>query len=373
MGTPISGYGPPTAKTRAQVGDFYIDQDSQTVYKCTAINPGSVLDYGFIDIHQGHNNECEWEAYTIAYKIKSFYRFCIGGKRLDELQYIDTSGATDMNHMFQEATSLVTAPPLDTSNLESCFGMFISCSGLETVPYYDISNSTNTFAMFRYCNKIKTVPELDFGKSKNVSCMFQGCSALMSAPSIDAPYATAANELFRDCTSLTTISTLNLPNVIYAMSMFQNCPNITTVQDMVLGKVADTGQMFNGCSRLVTVSDIDMNNLAVNKAMLMFNNCKQLTNLTLYNIRASLQIGSGTSWGHLLTVDSLVHTIKELCTVTTQQTLTMGSTNLEKIANLYCKVIDDTTEKIDMELCDSTDEGAMTLAEYAMLKNWVFA
>ena len=48
----------------------------------------------------------------------------------------------------------------------------------------------------------------------------------------------------------------------------------------------------------------------------------------------------------------------------------MGGTNLAKIADLYCKVTDDANEKKPMELCESTDEGAMTLTAYAALKNW---
>lgn len=102
----------------------------------------------------------------------------------------------------------------------------------------------------------------------------------------------------------------------------------------------------------------------------MFAGCKKLTNLDLRNIKLNLQIGSGTSWGHLLTVDSLVNTIKELVTQTSYKTLTMGPTNLGKIANLYCKITDDTDPKKTMELCESTEEGAMTLKQYAQLKKW---
>ena len=102
----------------------------------------------------------------------------------------------------------------------------------------------------------------------------------------------------------------------------------------------------------------------------MFNGCANLTNLDLRNIKVSLQIGSGTSWGHLLIVDSLVNTIKELVTQTSYKTLTMGTANREKIANLYCKIIDNTDPKKTMELCESTEEGAMTLTDYAQLKKW---
>ena len=102
--------------------------------------------------------------------------------------------------------------------------------------------------------------------------------------------------------------------------------------------------------------------------------CSALESIRLYNIRADIQIGSNKNgYGTLLDVDSLVHTIKELCKVDAAKTLTMSTASRDKIANLYCRVIDDSTEKIEMELCNSTDSGAMTLSAYAGLKNWTIA
>ena len=126
--------------------------------------------------------------------------------------------------------------------------------------------------------------------------------------------------------------------------------------------------MFAGCEKLTTIPQMDISS-ATNVSS-MFSYCRSLTNLDLRNIKLNLQIGSGTSWGHLLTVDSLVNTIKELMTQTSYKTLTMGTANLKKIVNLYCKIIDDTDPKKTMELCESTEEGAMTLTDYAQLKKW---
>ena len=71
--------------------------------------------------------------------------------------------------------------------------------------------------------------------------------------------------------------------------------------------------------------------------------------------------------------DKLVHMVKELCKVSETRTLTIGSINLSKITHLYCRVINDSNEKITMELCDNSCEGAITLIEYAALKNWVIS
>ena len=154
-------------------------------------------------------------------------------------------------------------------------------------------------------------------------------------------------------------------------SMFYNCSDLTTVPKLNTSKGTNFSNMFFACISLTTIPELNIGNgTNFNN---MFQNCSRLTNLTIYNIRKSITIGSGTSWGHLLTVDSLVHTIQELCAASSSQTLTMGSANLEKIANLYCKVIDGSNEKKPMELCESTDEGAMTLTAYANMKNWNLA
>jgi hypothetical protein len=117
----------------------------------------------------------------------------------------------------------------------------------------------------------------------------------------------------------------------------------------------------------------------------MFDGTTNLKNVTLKNIKKSLTIGSGTLYGTLLTNETLINTIQELwdLTGTTSQTLTLSTTSKENIANIYVKLITPTQEQIDADpninskkpcvVCESTDEGAMTLTEYATSKNWAIA
>ena len=183
-----------------------------------------------------------------------------------------------------------------------------------------------------------------------------------------AAEAVCFSSMFASCESLTSIPKLDTSNGTDFDNMFSSCSKLTSIPELDTSNGTLFNSMFYNCSSLTTISKLDISNGASFNNM--FNYCTALTNLYLYNIRVSIQIGSGASWGHLLTVDSLVHTIKELCTVTNSRTLTIGSANLEKIANLYCKITDDTTEKKPMELCESTDEGAMTLVDYATEKGW---
>ena len=204
------------------------------------------------------------------------------------------------------------------------------------INYSDTENVTDMKYMFSQNIYLKTIPILDTNKVTDMVQMFYQCEQLQSIPQLDTR------------------------NVVY-MSM-----------------------MCYWCYKLETISSLNMIN--VRSAGSMFTNCSKLTNLTLLNIKVDLQIGSGTDWGHLLTLESLINTIKELVNVGASKTLTMGSANLEKIANVYVKrtttgdiptCLSDNSNidlaKAPCEVCESTDEGAMTLEDYANLKGWALA
>jgi hypothetical protein len=138
--------------------------------------------------------------------------------------------------------------------------------------------------------------------------------------------------------------------------------------------------------------------------------CKSLTNLTLKNIKTALQVGSGdgtstSHYGHLLTVGSLIGLCYECRDTGSSKTLTVGSANLAKLANVYVKTIDITdgmtavddlvSEKFPFEAyvvdpdntaditshvtttrvssVDELPEGATLMSDYVVLKNWKLA
>lgn len=141
--------------------------------------------------------------------------------------------------------------------------------------------------------------------------------------------------------------------------------------------------VFNMASKLQTVKIYRSANSTDNDYGYLFNACANLQELIFTNIAVSLQVGSGNDWGHLLTVDSLVHLIYELRDTGSSKTLTVGSANLEKLANVYVKTVEITDEmraeddlvdeKLPFVVCESTDEGAMLIVDYAALKNWDIA
>lgn len=253
-------------------------------------------------------------------------RFCGSGFRIDELSKIDTSKSTSFN------------------------GTFINCDGYTSFPDIDTSSGTN------------------------FKDMFYNCKTLVSSPNLDTSNGTDFGGMFYNCFKLTSVPDINTSNGVNFASMFYYCESLTSIPEIDTSNGTQFGSMFYYCKNLVSIPSLDLNLITTYSSILnMFTSCSKLENLYLHNVRVSIALSDNKSYGTLLTVDSLVNTIKELCTVSSSQTLTMGSTNLAKITDLYCRITDDTTEKKPMELCDSTAEGAMTLSAYAALKNWTLA
>lgn len=284
-----------------------------------------------------------------------------GGSGGDELKITNASYLFYGDARLDQMDKLV---PLikDCSKFDYMFG---GCTLTEDeIPKIDISKAYGLKSTFYNCKNLSKLPDWDFSDVEKFEYTFQYCSNLESA----------------DLTLCTGEPSGVGNNEFYLSYAFDGCTKLKTVTIKNDGiskwPYIRAGYMFSGCTSLETVSGLDLGIKYPwdwgNRPHSIFYNCKALTNLYLYNIGMTIQIGSGTSYGHLLTVDSLVHTIKELLTVSSE-TLTMGSANLEKIANLYCKIIDDTHKKKTMELCESTDEGAITLIDYASEKGWVIA
>ena len=386
----IKSSGPPDKTTPGNIGDIYQNTDNGEIFVCKDVNHRPVR-HQFIEVSaKDANTEYVWDTPPIKFdNCAEFFKdgnrlgylnkldfsettdmssMLIRCKSLTTIPQMDTSSVTTMNNTFNGCSSLTTIPPMDTSSVTNMANMFEGCKLLTTIPQMDTSSVTNMNGMFNGCSSLTTIPQMDTSNVTSMNNMFKGCKLLTTIPQMDTSNVTSINNFFANCSSLTTIPQMDTSNISAMNNMFANCSSLSTIPQMDTSSVTSMSYMFSNCKSLTTIPQMEM--LKVINTTSMFNNCNSLTNLDLRNIRWSIQIGLGTSWGHLLTVDSLVNTIKELVTQTSYKTLTIGTANLEKIANLYCKIIDDTDPKKTMELCESTEEGAMTLTDYAQLKKW---
>lgn len=237
--------------------------------------------------------------------------------------------------------------------------MFYYCNRIQSIPYINTSTVESFYYFLKDCKALKTFPNLDTSKGRDFSCMFGNCWDLSSSFMLDTR------------------------NGVYFSGMFEQCndSNFTDISFLKTTKGENFNSMFNSCSCITRISEIDLRN--AKSVSNMVNGCTKLTDLVVKNIKINLQIGSGTSWGSKLTIDSLVNAIYELHNVGESRTLTVGTANLEKLANVYVKLIDITDEmraedefidaKLPFVVCDSTDEGAILITDYVGEKNWTLA
>lgn len=236
---------------------------------------------------------------------------------------------------------------------------FRNCGALKELDTskFDTSESTSFRVMFQNCHYLKKLDVSSFDTSNvvDMAFMFNGC--------------------FRDEIDVSNFNTSKVMDMSY---MFQQM-NITTLDlsNFNTSKVTNMSGMFCLCKRLTTlnIGSFDMRK-GINTTE-MFRECIALTNLTIKNIRNSMAFNDSP-----LSTDSAINVFKELWDLTgeTTLTLTLSTTSKNNIANVYVKLIPVTDEmraedeyidnKKPCVVCESTDEGAMTLTEYGISKNW---
>ena len=240
---------------------------------------------------------------------------------------------------------------------KSCYYMFLSSeltSFVGLIPFQSTSCVTSMVSMFARSKKLTTIPLFDTSSVTSMNYMFEECSSLTTIPLFDTSSVTTMHNMFFGCSSLTTIPLFDTSSVTTMYGMFDSCARLTTIPSLDMSMV------------------MNLNNT--------FSRCYKLTECWIRNIRVDLTVGSGSSYGHLLTVESLVHLINELRNTGSSHILTVGSVNLEKLANVYVKTIEITDEMraedkyIDQKspcvVCESTDEGATLITDYANTKHW---
>lgn len=219
----------------------------------------------------------------------------------------------------------------------------------------------------------------DLENVTNISYMFRNNTWLQSIPLFNTKNALKAAYFCNRCEKLTEIPKYDFSNVTDLSQAFGQCKSLTYFPDLNINNVEKVQSMFYQCYKLVTIEKINLDKVVSSSYGSLLSDCPKIENINFLNIRLDLQIGSGTTYGHLLTVDSLINTCKECINAGGARTLTMGSANIEKLANVYVKFVDSTQTTIDVdtkgevEVCESTDTGAMTINDYMALKNWSLA
>lgn len=307
--------------------------------------------------------------------VSSMFSGCV---KLKTITGLDTSECTNFSYTFRNCNAIMDTLSVDTSNGTNFEGMFESCTGKKKSPFINTSKGTNFKRMFIYSYITELAP-LDLSNGQNFENMFYSANYLETITPLNIPNATNVRDMFNECSSLKHVPLTGFGKATDLGSIFNRCSSLPSVSGLDFSKVTSMGDTFRECSSLESIYDVDMR--SVTYTYTTFYKCTKLTNLYAYNIKWDLTIGAGTTYGHLLTLDSLIHTIKELRDTGSSKTLTMGTTNLEKLTDVYVKLIPITDEmraaddlideKLPFEVCESTDDGAMLITDYVGEKNWV--
>lgn len=218
---------------------------------------------------------------------------------------------------------------------------------------------------------------LDFTKSS--SHLFYNLQTITEIDCIsfsDTSNVETMYNMYASCFKLKKTPLLDTSNVVVMTSMYAYCKVLKVVEFNDTSKLTTMLYIFNNCNALETVKGLNLINVTGN--MSAFNDCYKLTNLEVFNIKLSITIGSGSIYGHLLTIESLLNTCQECINVSAARTLTVGSANITKLSSVYVKLTgeaeaDANNPKLPMVQCESTDEGAMLVSDYMALKQWSLA
>ena len=135
---------------------------------------------------------------------------------------------TSTSQMFNNATSLVTAPDFDCASSSDATHMFYQGSALTSVPDYNFGLTlTNMVGMFSRCTSLANVPSTMI--TSNVTNMDEVCrgTLITAIPSWDTGKVARFDNAFCNCSALATIGTLDVSSADDVDSMFEGCRNVT--------------------------------------------------------------------------------------------------------------------------------------------------
>lgn len=329
----------------------------------------------------------------------------------DFLENLDTSECTSFNEAFHNDLKLERAPETwNTSNVTDFSHCFYFSNDINSVfhkiPNWNYSQGTNFTNFLTRTNKVAEVV-LNIPNAESCNSMLSQNSGLTKIHLITSDKLTTISSIFADSNIPSDLIITNTENVKNVSNMFRSSRNIYIIPNFNFKNVIDASSFIYlnisveklpnifgnrvtnfsySCYTATALKDCELDLLSCTNNSAMLYNCKELTNLKLHNIKINTGIGSGTSWGTKLTKESLIFCIKELWSykdTTTKRTLTMSTPSKTLIADVYVKLITPTQEQIEAdpyinnklpcEVCESTDEGAMTITAYANLKNWTIA
>ncbi len=211
----------------------------------------------------------------------------------------DTQNVTDMSYMFYGCFALTSldVTKFNTSKVTNMQGMFDNCQALTTlnVTKFDTQNVTDMSGMFESCYKLKALDVTQFNTSNvtNMSGMFWGCREVttLNVTKFDTQKVTNMSYMFYDCYVLASldVTKFNTSNVTDMQWMFADCRVLKTldVTKFDTQKVTNMSYMFYDCYALTSLDVTKFNTSNVTKMQWMFNSCMALKKIDVTKFNTS--------------------------------------------------------------------------------------
>ena len=356
------------------------------LYTPKTLNDTELLFFGAnvnVPTSSGGIDRLQWKCDNVKSLSREFYQYT--GTDLSGIDGLDVANVSNMTYFMYYCTKVTEVPKLiNTGNVPNWSYAFQQCFALTEVEY-DFSNAQKLNYAFLGCSSLKKI-NINSTSLTNLNYAFASCDNLQKVELFDTSKVADFARAFTGDLKLTEVSTLDLSSCTNTTAMFSNCFVIETINLINTQKVATWTEAFQNCKKLKTLGVIDLYGATVLSDM--FDGCNALENVDIRNIRQTIRLGSGTSYGTLLTNASLLKTAQELWDNTDNAlggTKTFGLSTASKTAiqSIYVKLVDVTDEMTAQDQyiankkpcveCASADEGAMTLEEYIISKNWTIA
>lgn len=137
----------------------------------------------------------------------------------------NSSGITNMHHLFCDCENLRSVEFFDTSLCTDMDNMFCHNLSLREIPQFDTHNVVTMWDMFNGATSFEHCPDLDTSRVTEMNGMF-AYTAIQEAPALDTSSAERMIEMFRECSSLKHVPLYSTASCTDMTGMFAFCRNV---------------------------------------------------------------------------------------------------------------------------------------------------
>ena len=204
-------------------------------------------------------------------------------KKETNLNCIDTSAITKMDHLFSVKNTNFDISEWNVSNVTTMSNMFFGCRKFDCdLSNWDVSNVKNMEGMFSHCNSFtgKGLEKWNIFNVTNMCEMFKNCVNFDCDLSMwNVSKVTSMIMTFSGCENFKGkgLENWDVNNTIYASGMFQNCKNFDCdLSNWDVSNVTSMEAMFKGCKQFTGEGLKNWNVSKLNFMARIFDGCNKI-------------------------------------------------------------------------------------------------